>query len=121
MQNFSIHKKKTYTVGIYSPGNALVVQLINRQVLPTALYIHEKKKSKLSSNEIGIFGSFTYPSPTTTHLMACIIMMMIFFGYRQNKPPDTVTYTLYKPELNQITHTHTNAQNKKRRKQQQQK
>jgi hypothetical protein len=36
------------TVGMYSPGKALVVYEINKQVLPTA------------------------PSPTTTHLMACI-------------------------------------------------
>ena len=50
------------TVGTYSEGNLLVVYEINKQVLPTA------------------------PSPTTTHLMVCILplkTLKIHLGFYQ--------------------------------------
>ena len=45
-----MNKMKALTVGTYSLGNLFVVYEINRHVLPTA------------------------PSPTTTHLMVCILI-----------------------------------------------
>ena len=47
-----------FTVGTYSDGNLLVVYEIRRQVFPTA------------------------PSPTTTHLIVCMVGQKIFAALR---------------------------------------
>lgn len=63
------------TVGTYSEGNLLVVYEMRRQVLPTA------------------------PSPTTTHLMVCIVKGYLCCTSICNRTKNTTNYFSYKSAL----------------------